>query len=242
MATLKSILTTSAIFIIAIDALKTYRPPKRDIKSQYTESEVPGIQFISRGYNIMFGNPHTTGNIDPGISLPIFNVNNFSNGETYNGDAVPNGVTKPVPASTCQQTFTYDAISGANSYSRSLLHSTSFNANIFKAAFSTSVTFQSVYKETSSEHRVLISDYTQCAVYSTELQAPNDLPAFQSNFYDEIQKMPTFYDSKNDSNLQFFYDFFTNYFGTLYITNYNGWNIWYFINNGTIFIFSIYIQ
>ena len=213
-----NILVVAVIWMLRVNTLKVYPPPDRQLKDESASGEVPGIQYISRGYNIMFGNPHTTGNVDKGISLPIWDLSNVSNGQTYNGYSVPNGVTKPVPASTCTQDFTFNAVSGANSFSKSLSSSTSFDVKIFKAAFSASADYQTVYTQTSKNKMVVTSSYTQCAVYSASLKLPNTPPTFDENFYLEIEQMPNEYNNKNESNLQFFYDFFTKYFGTHYIS------------------------
>merc|ERR1711933_582003 len=130
---------------------------------------------------------------------------------------VPNGVSV-LPSPTCTQKFTYNAVTGANSYSSSLTQDTSFDAKGFGAAFSASVDYQSVYKKTTTQKSVYTSTYTQCACYAASLNAPYDLPSFTDNFYKTVQNMPNFYDENNKTNNQFFYDFFTSYFGTHYVT------------------------
>eukprot|EP01084_Bolivina_argentea_P155178 270435_1 len=210
------------ITLTCVSSFKLYRPPFRTVKpfisNTHTESnEVPAIEYISRGYNIMFGNPHTTGNVDIGISNEIFDLTNCSNGKTYNGYSIPNGVSI-LPSPTCTQSFTYNEISGVNSYSSSLQESASFDVKAFGAAFSASTDYQEVHYSTTVTKSVYTSSYTQCACYYASLNLPFDLPSFTTNFVKEIEYMPLEYAPNNKSNLQYFYNFFTKYFGTHYIT------------------------
>eukprot|EP01084_Bolivina_argentea_P263805 446640_1 len=217
MSTFLCAILTSFCLQIAF-GIQKYRPPTRTIDRKWTAKQSPpGLQYISRGYNILFGNPHTTGNVDEGISGAIFNLINCSNGQTYRNYTVPNGVSI-LPSPTCTQEFTYNAVTGVKSYSSSLTQDTSFDVKGWGAAFSASVDYQSIYKKTTTTKTTYTSTYTQCACYAATLNQPYDLPAFTENFKETIANMPDFYDINNQTNNQFFYDFFTHYFGTHYIT------------------------
>eukprot|EP01083_Nonionella_stella_P097454 273939_1 len=207
--------------ILCALSLKLYPPPSRSvliIESSLIDEEVPGIQYISRGYNILFGNPHTTAKVDDGIRGSIFDLLNCSHGQTFNGYLVPNGVSI-LPASTCAQTFKYNAVSGVNSYSSTLKESASVDADFLAVSFSASTDYQKVYSTTTKTSTIYTSSYTQCACYYASVKAPYALPSFDDNFIGSVQNMPLKYDSSDDANLQFFYDFFTKYFGTHYITD-----------------------
>ena len=159
-------------------ALNLYRPSPKNIASS---TEVPGLDYISRGYNIMFGNPHTTGNVDEGISGVIFDLMNVSNGETYKNYTVPNGVSV-LSSPTCTEKFTFNTVTGTNSYFSSLTQDTSFDTKAFGAAFSASADYQSVYEHTTTEKSVFTSTYTQCSCYAASLNLPYDLPSFSKSF------------------------------------------------------------
>eukprot|EP00484_Ammonia_sp_Unknown_P030303 CAMPEP_0197034130 /NCGR_PEP_ID=MMETSP1384-20130603/12325_1 /TAXON_ID=29189 /ORGANISM="Ammonia sp." /LENGTH=579 /DNA_ID=CAMNT_0042464015 /DNA_START=91 /DNA_END=1830 /DNA_ORIENTATION=+ len=198
-------------------SINKYRPPVRSIEEFRSLGDaVPGINYLSRGYNIFFGNPHTTGNVDEGLAEAIFDLTNVSK-NTYDGHSVPYGVSI-VGASSCVEEFTYNAVTGANSYSKSLTSDTSFEAKGFGAAFSASVDYQSVYKTTSEKKTMYTSTNTKCSNYAANLNLPYDLPAFTSNFYSTVENMPNNYNASNSANKQWFFNFFTKYFGTHYIT------------------------
>ena len=36
-------------------------------QSLLAQTEVPGVEYIAKGYNVFTGNPHCTASIDPGI-------------------------------------------------------------------------------------------------------------------------------------------------------------------------------
>eukprot|EP01084_Bolivina_argentea_P263806 446643_1 len=204
-------------FVLHCFAIYVYKAPNNIIVEAFSEEEVPGIEYISHGYNIFFGNPHTTGNVDSGIAGSIFDLSNISNGRTYNGYFIPNGVSV-LGASTCVQEFTYNAVTGVNSYSSTLTESAKVDMKVFNAPFSASTEYQKVYNETTTTSSTYTSTYTQCACYSAQLQAPYALPEFGENFIGAVKNMPLFYNNSDAANLQYFYDFFTKYFGTHYIT------------------------
>eukprot|EP01084_Bolivina_argentea_P033272 61563_1 len=179
-------------------------------------SEVPNINYISLGYNILYGNPQTTANKDPGYLQAIFDVSNCSEGHKFNGHEVPNGVTV-VGVSTCSLSFDYSSVTGANSYQNTLKKTVSFSGELWNASFGVSRDFRTVYNETKSGEHVYTSTYCKCGVYNAQVNIPNNLPVFTQNFITEVQKMPNYYNKNDNKTVHYFYEFFTHYFGTHYI-------------------------
>ena len=195
------------------------------------EGPLPGIEYISIGYNLFFGNPqYSQDNIDNGIKNEIFDVSDCSKGHLYplpNGQGgtteylVPNGVNI-ITTKSCMVSYNYNEISGSNSYQSSLSQSVTVDGEtkalgLGKASFSASTEFQTVTKNTESNENIYISSHTECKIYSASLDLPFDVPKFNINFEKKVSEMPLIYDINNQTNLDWFYDFFTNSFGTHYI-------------------------
>eukprot|EP01084_Bolivina_argentea_P193422 331838_1 len=182
----------------------------------YSQTTLPNINYISYGYNIIKGNPHTTANSDIGWLHPLFSIHNFSDNNVWNNFIVPNGINV-ISASTCDGTSSYSSITGTNSYTSSLDESVSVSGGYAGAKFSASTDYQNVYKQTTSNHLVYASAYYKCAVYTASLNFPFDIPSFTANFYDEVDVMPVQYDPNNETTVSYFYKFIDEYFGTHYV-------------------------
>eukprot|EP01084_Bolivina_argentea_P155179 270436_1 len=178
---------------------------------------LPNIEKASLGYNIIYGNPHTTGTADRGWFNSIFNLSVFTDGTTitlYNNTYnVPNGMTI-TGESTCDMTQSYSALSGANSYSSSLQESVDFDVKVWKAAFQGSEDYQKVARETSSSQTAYTSSCAKCGAYEVQLNAPYGIPPFTENFMEAVTNMPLSYDQATQD---YFLNFLDKYFGTHYL-------------------------
>jgi len=178
---------------------------------------LPGLSYMGYGYDILFGNPQSKGEADPGYREAIFDLTNHSAGATLNGYIVPNGISASM-ADSCDSQMQYQAIAGANAYSK-LLDKSVYVGENGNSSFSLSVGYQHIFKMTANTSYLYTASYTQCSVYRATTNAPFALPAFTPNFYESIVHMPTTYDPTDASNEAYFYDFINLYFGTHYVLN-----------------------
>eukprot|EP01084_Bolivina_argentea_P085270 154110_1 len=186
-------------------------------------NKLPNVNYVGYGYNVIKGNPHTTGDSDSGWLGGIFNTNNYTENNKWNEYSIPNGISV-ISADSCDGTSTYSSITGTNSYKSALEVSVSIHADgvvdedLDRAAFSASADFQKIYHSTSSDKSVYTSSYYTCSVYTASLNLPFDIPTVSKNFNNEVEAMPIYYDPSNRTVTDFFYKFLNDWFGTHYVS------------------------
>ena len=129
---------------------------------------------------------------------------------------MPNGTTIE-DASSCS--ITDHIMSGIQSYSNQLSQSVYVAADasglLWKAAFSTSVDYTTIAKQTMNESTIVVSSYLKCGYYTLGLDTPFNGPKIDTNFYDYIVNMPLNYSDDPD----YFFKFIDQDYGTHFISD-----------------------
>jgi len=168
------------------------------------------IGYMFYGYNIAFGNPHsTTGSIDPGFTNPIFQV-------SYNKKKLTGDLRFLIPDNTvvgknvgCQLDGSTKEIKGEKSYADSLSVDAKASGSFGFFSFSASMDYQHVSEGTSSEHSVYVETKADCKVFDGHIKL-YDPPQFDSEFLLGLKTLKGLPYAKN----KFVWHKFINYFGT----------------------------
>ena len=128
------------------------------------------IDYLTNGYNLITGNPHTTTEFDPGFGgfklfdLTYENGDVSADGKHYLPDHVS---AKNQPS--CSFSFTTSAITNTASYSESLSVEAKVEGEGWGASFSASAGSKSTKETTSSHENRFYSAKADCTVYVAEI-------------------------------------------------------------------------
>jgi N-acetylneuraminic acid mutarotase len=187
------------------------------------------MDFAGRGYDVVTANPRCSdvagtcpGGMDPGWykKSPVLSF-------TYTPDAsgtmrttadgrflMPDGfnLNREVACNLCSEASeTFDSQSYQESLSVDVDIDTSFSAWAAEVAFSASVDYNSVKKNSGSSKSVYYSTVSACSIYEIDAQAYTLLPLSQQ-FKNGVASLTAAYDTKK-------YLEFANHFGTHYTSN-----------------------
>jgi hypothetical protein len=185
------------------------------ISFSFQQSTFPNIGYLGSGYDVVFGNPHSTdssGGIDPGFRSSVFELSNYSLGlltpdQKYK---VPNGVTAET-CTMCSLSFETDYISDMKTYVSNLQTDIAIpNINFWVISFSASVDYKSMYKYIYSYSDKYTSTNASCCVYMASIQIYNS-PTLSQDFINGVQQLPS------NGNQNAYFDFIEE-FGTHVVT------------------------
>jgi len=176
----------------------------------------PNIGWLGLGYDLMYGNPHAWGIVDPGFRGVVFNMSLYQGATTPDGRyQIPFG-TAVQQEEACSLSFTGGAttFTGSYSYQNSLKVTASVQGGFGpfgSAAFSANADYQTVDSATSTTTSVFTSASAQCSVYKASLSMPFQPPPLDDNFLLTIANASLNFNPQDPND---FYYNFIGYFGT----------------------------
>jgi hypothetical protein len=185
------------------------------VATHATPPKFPNVGWVGHGYNIFYGNPHATNDLDPGFGAdPVFALTYNDGSTTADGLwTVPDHVSIPGTTDACSLSSEGVTCQTTEAYSSELQVDCSADFSGFGAAFSASVDYQNVQQETSSQSSVFVSTKGVCTVYRAYINIDVH-PALTDTFTNVAAALPSVY---NISTGPKFWSFFDLY-GTHYMT------------------------
>lgn len=181
--------------------------------AQSAPPTLPNIGYLGSGYDIFKGNPHSTGQSDPGFKGKVLELSYDDGATTVDQQYVIPDKTDARGAVLCNSGFEASKIYGAQSFYHSLSVEAETDFGAFGASFSASTSYKSVTSDTSSHNRMYSEVKATCSVYKVRTQS-YDPPKATDDFTRGVQSLPESFD---DGSAQEFYDFIDN-FGTHVMT------------------------
>ena len=184
---------------------------KGPIEISASPTNMPNIGYTLDGYDLMKGNPLTTGaNIDPGYRQSIFDA-------SYTGKAVtadqrykiPDGMEIKSCDGSCSMSFGSTSISGAQKYQSTLEEKVSADFEGWGASFSASVDYKKVSTSTKNQSTFVTQSDVSCCAYVTSI-LHYEPPPLSNNFLKGVDTLPQNFEKKP-------YREFIKNFGTHYI-------------------------
>lgn len=143
----------------------------------------PNVHMAGLGYDILYGNPHSTYGTDPGFRSAIFDLKG-SSPSTDGRFLFPAGTDTQQDVS-CKLDWQTQVINSAAEYSASLAVSVSVSGGWGPVAFQGSADYKTVKSETSSASSQFTKTSAECAAYTVRLH-PYGLPKFTEYFIQEV--------------------------------------------------------
>mgnify|MGYP001419427097 CR=1 FL=1 len=172
------------------------------------------VDYLSFGYDIFRGNPHSTQGVDPGFRFErIFDLTYDQKLKSIDGNwDIPDKITM-ARTDACSLNFESTQLDSMVSYQKSLEVEVSVSAEFFGASFKASTAYKSMEKSMTTTSEKHISSKAICNVYKAKISA-YDPPKLHEQFIKAVQTLPTNYDEKQ------YFKFIDNY-GTHAITEIN---------------------
>ena len=171
---------------------------------------MPNIGYTLDGYDILKGNPLTTGTTpDPGYRQAIFDASYTGKVTADQRYKIPDGMEIKSCSGSCSMSFGSSLISGAQKYQSTLEEKASADFNGWGASFSASVDYKTVSTSTKNESTFVTQSDVSCCAYVTSI-LHYDPPPLTKNFLTGVNSLPTNYEKST-------YREFINNFGTHYI-------------------------
>jgi hypothetical protein len=142
---------------------------------------MPNIDKIGSGYDILFGNPHAIGTIDPGFRDAVYNLT------LYNGQLTPDRrflLPDGAQVSRCQACaldFVSTQVSTAEEYQNTLKTAVKASFNSWRGAFSASRDYKRVVSGTTNSSERFTKSTAVCEVYCAQILR-FDPPPFSDGF------------------------------------------------------------
>ena len=170
---------------------------------------MPNIEYVLRGYDVLKGNPLSTGSsYDPGFKEYIFK-RTYENQRKDRKD-VPDHVNVAVTES-CTYDYSSDTIATMSDYRSSLMAKASIEAEgsfgIVDAAFSLSAEYNKMRKDIETRSKTIIKAEASCKSYDAFIQSGTP-PQLSDNFIEYAKRLVETKDYQN----------FLNSFGTHFVT------------------------
>ena len=154
---------------------------------------MPNIGYLFRGYNILKGNPLSTGSIyDPGFQQFIFKP-------TYKTDAhtadrrykVPDNVDV-VLTESCNYGFSSETLMTMSDYKQSLMAKASVQGSaavdLLEGSFSMSIEYDRVRQTVESSSMTIVKSEASCKVYDALVQSGTP-PELSDNFIAYVKRL-----------------------------------------------------
>mmetsp|Transcript_58178 Transcript_58178/g.67055 ORF Transcript_58178/g.67055 Transcript_58178/m.67055 type:complete len:549 (+) Transcript_58178:3-1649(+) len=173
------------------------------------------VDYLSFGYDLILGNPHSTTGVDPGFKFDrIFDLTYTNGAKSSDGRwEIPDNVTM-ARTDACTLNFQSTEISGMESYQQSLEVEVTVKAELpGVASFKASTDFKSMEKSTTTTSDKHIYSTAVCDVYRAKSNAYNP-PRLHSDFINALKTLPLNYDEGQ------YMEFLDNY-GTHAVTEIN---------------------
>ena len=170
---------------------------------------MPNIEYVLRGYNILKGNPLSTGSsYDPGFQEYIFK-RTYEN-QRKDRKRVPDHVNVAVTES-CNYDFSSDTLSTMSDYQSSLKMKATVEGEgsfgVVDAAFSLSAEYNEVRRDIETGSKTVIKAEASCKSYDAFIQSGTP-PQLSDNFVEYAKRLAETKDYRN----------FLNSFGTHFVT------------------------
>ena len=154
------------------------------------------VDYLSFGYDIYRGNPHSTQGVDPGFRFErIFDLTYNQKAKSTDGNwDVPDFVTM-ARTDACTLNFDSVQLDSMASYQKSLEVEVSVSAGFFGASFKASTSYKSVEKTMTTTSDKHIYSSAVCDVYKAKMNA-YDPPKLHESFIKALMSLPLNYDEK----------------------------------------------
>ena len=173
------------------------------------------IDYLSFGYDIYRGNPHSTQGVDPGFRVArIFDLTYDQQLKSSDGNwDVPDFVTM-ARTDACTLNFESTQLDTMVNYQKSLEVEVSVSGGFLGiASFKASASYKSVEKTMTATRDIHVSSTAVCDVYKARMN-PYDPPKLHEQFIKALMTLPTNYDEGQ-------YFKFLDYYGTHAVTELN---------------------
>jgi len=170
-------------------------PPSGDNKSTENASILDNLDYILRGYNAAYGNPHDN-KVDPGFKNLIFKASYSQNKVT--GDLkfrILDG-TDMARVDSCETSAVAHSIAGAASYHSALAVDAAVEGGIGLYAFQANSAFKQLTEETKNNLSEFLEEKADCKVYKVTMNEINS-PLLTQDFLDSIKALPMPYAKTN---------------------------------------------
>lgn len=168
----------------------------------------PNIGFLSRGYDVMKGNPHSIGTVDPGFRESVYDLTRYDQGKKTEDQRyiIPDhSEVEMCPA--CLLEWKSEIVAGAKSYTDSLEVEVSAEFSGWGAKFSASTDYKRVEEGSTAHKEVYTASKATCEVYCASLDV-FDSPSLTVNFMKGVKDyLPQNYSAAK-------YKYFIDTFGT----------------------------
>ena len=175
-------------------------------------SPFPNVGHALRGYNILKGNPLTTG-VDPGFTGDIFEAI-YTNRTTSDLRYTIPEALHALKEVICQINFqdTTESISSVNKYQKLLGVSVQFSG--WKAAFNADIHYKDTTQKISKQNHIFQYTESVCNVYEVNVEHYNP-PKFAQGFVNGVNSLENTDDY--DTYLEFVNVYGTHYLKTTYM-------------------------
>jgi len=173
--------------------------------------KLPNIDYLSFGYNILKGNPHSTKEGgDPGFVIErIFELSYTEQKRTQDGRYEIPDRTDVGHGESCELNFGSTGISGSEKYSHSLEEEITVSVSGWGASFKASYDYKKVQEETHDYKKLFTFAKAVCEIYAASINMPLS-PKLSANFIEAANDLP------EDFNSQDYWEFIDNW-GTHFV-------------------------
>jgi hypothetical protein len=169
---------------------------------------MPNIDKIGSGYDILFGNPHSIGTIDPGFRDAVYNLTLYNGKQTPDRRfLLPDGA-QVSRCQTCALSFVSTQVNTAEDYENTLRTVVKASFNAWVVAFSASRDYKRVESGITNSSERFMKSTAVCEVYCAQILR-FDPPPFSDGFNRAVAQVLSLpYNAENRASYRRFFEAF----------------------------------